>query len=419
MTARRGGYGPGGQASGYATVRPGAHLFYWLYFARGGTSPAPDRPLVVWLEGGPGAAASSYGNFGKLGPLDPSGAPRNSTWVNDVNLLFVDSPVGTGYSYVDSADALARTNHQTSLDLVELMRQLLDRIPTLRTSPLYVFGESYGGKVAAEFARCLYREIASGRLSANLKGVVMGDSWLSGVDHVESWPPYLFHLGLLDSRGRRELAAAAARARAAADAGEWRYATSLWSSAWTLMSNMTEGVNIYNFLAPVRSDGKKGGKPDVPRGSAALMNGAVREALGVPDTVVHLNDNSQVFMAQYDEFMQPATEAVEGLLRETDLTVLVYAGQCDVFTNMAGTMSWLERLSWPLAGAFLEAPRSPLLVDGEVAGALRRAGRLTALWVHRAGHMVANDYPAAAAAILRLVTETDTETGTANDTGHN
>lgn len=77
--------------------------------------------------------------------------------VDDVNLMFVDSPVATGYSYVDSAAALARTNRQTSLDLVELMRQVLDRLPDLRTVPLYIFGESYGGKVAAEFGLCLYR----------------------------------------------------------------------------------------------------------------------------------------------------------------------------------------------------------------------------------------------------------------------
>ncbi|XP_052128742.1 retinoid-inducible serine carboxypeptidase-like isoform X2 [Frankliniella occidentalis] len=350
----------------------------------------------------------------RAGPAPPP--PRTATlaswgrWTPRGGRATPAGPVATGYSYVDSAAALARTNRQTSLDLVELMRQVLDRLPDLRTVPLYIFGESYGGKVAAEFGLCLYREIANGRLAANLKGVVMGDSWLSGVDHVESWSPYLFHLGLLDSRGKSQLAAAAARARAAAEAGEWRYATSLWSSTWTMMSNLTEGVNIYNFMVPAKADGKKGGKPAVPCGSAELMNGEVRRALGLPSTVLHQNDNSQVFVAQYDEFMKPATEAMEGLLGQTDLDVLVYAGQCDVFTNMAGTMAWLDRLSWPLAEAFRAAPRSPLIVGGEVAGALRRVGRLTALWVHRAGHMVATDYPAAAAAILKLATNSSTPT---------
>lgn len=60
---------------------------------------------------------------------------------------------------------------------------------------------------------------------------------------------------MLDGRGRDLLAAAAARVRDAADEARWRDATSLWSEAWTLMASLTEGVNIYNVLAPVEADG--------------------------------------------------------------------------------------------------------------------------------------------------------------------
>ena len=69
------------------TVRDGAHLFYWLYYADGGNAPA-GRPLVIWLEGGPGASSTSYGNFGKLGPLDPSSRPRTSTWVGGAEAVY-------------------------------------------------------------------------------------------------------------------------------------------------------------------------------------------------------------------------------------------------------------------------------------------------------------------------------------------
>lgn len=71
--------------------------------------------------------------------------------------MFVDSPVGTGYSYVDNVTALARTNRQTSIDLVEMTRQFLIKYPQFREIPVYIFGESYGGKVAAEFALYLYQ----------------------------------------------------------------------------------------------------------------------------------------------------------------------------------------------------------------------------------------------------------------------
>lgn len=405
--ARR-GYGAGGQEYGYVDVRPDAHLFYWLYYAQGGDAPAGPwaaRPLVVWLEGGPGASSTSYGSFGKLGPLGPDALPRNFTWVSSVNLLFVDSPVGTGYSYVDKASALASSNRQTAEDLVEMTRRFLERHPQFRTTPWYVFGESYGGKVAAEFALCLYEEIAAGRLSVDFKGVVMGDSWLAGVGHVESWAPYLYQAGMVDSRGRDQLAESAARVRAATEAAQWQYATTLWSAAWQLMTALTEGVNIYDVLAPIKTDGGGGGKPVVPCGSFELMNGDVKRALAIPDAVTHHNDNSPVFSAQYAEFMQPATSIVEQLLTRTNVSVTVYAGQRDVFTNIPGTMEWLDRLRWPLADRFREAPRVRLSVDGEVAGSVKQAGTLAAIRVYRAGHMVAIDYPAAAAEILRFVTK--------------
>ncbi|XP_034242408.1 retinoid-inducible serine carboxypeptidase-like [Thrips palmi] len=288
-----------------------------------------------------------------------------------------------------------------------MTRRFLEQYPHFQGVPWYIFGESYGGKVAAEFALRLCEEIEAGRLSANFKGVVMGDSWLSGVAHVDSWAPYLFQMGMVDSRDRDQLAEAAARVRAAAEAAQWQYATTLWSAAWQLMTTLTEGVNIYDVLAPIKSEGGKGGKPVVPCGSFEMMNGDVKRALAVPDAVTHLNDNSAVFSAQYAEFVQPATGTVEQLLRRTNLSVTVYAGQRDVFTNIPGTMAWVESLRWPLADTFRAAPKTRLSVDGEVAGSVKQAGTLTAIRVYRSGHVIALDYPAAALAILRLVTQCD------------
>lgn len=35
----------------YVDVRPGAHMFYWLYEA----ATPEQQPLVMWLQGGPGS----------------------------------------------------------------------------------------------------------------------------------------------------------------------------------------------------------------------------------------------------------------------------------------------------------------------------------------------------------------------------
>ena len=52
--------------------------------------------------------------------------PNVASWLNDTNLWFVDNPVGTGYSYVESNDAYARNVETIASDLVELSIQVSD-----------------------------------------------------------------------------------------------------------------------------------------------------------------------------------------------------------------------------------------------------------------------------------------------------
>ena len=73
-----------------------------------------NAPLVVWLQGGPGASStgphsfsafclrsfliqyvSGFGNFLEVGPLDVNLKPRAINWVQSANVLFIDNPVGT------------------------------------------------------------------------------------------------------------------------------------------------------------------------------------------------------------------------------------------------------------------------------------------------------------------------------------
>ena len=82
-----------------------------------------------------------------MGPLDWSLQPRPSTWLNaPVNLLFVDSPVGAGYSYVDDVSALPKNNTDIAADLVALLMGVFAAHPELRTAPFHVFTESYGAR---------------------------------------------------------------------------------------------------------------------------------------------------------------------------------------------------------------------------------------------------------------------------------
>jgi carboxypeptidase C (cathepsin A) len=63
----------------------------------------------MWLNGGPGSS-SQLGNFMELGPywIIPNetehpyqAVPNKYAWTKNYNVMFVDQPVGTGFSYAD------------------------------------------------------------------------------------------------------------------------------------------------------------------------------------------------------------------------------------------------------------------------------------------------------------------------------
>lgn len=182
------GFGPGEQEWDFVQVRPGAHMFWWLFYTTADVITPSDQPLIIWLQGGPGASSTGFGNFLELGPLDIRLRPRNFTWVKDYNVLFIDIPVGTGFSNVNSSSALATNNTQISLDLMECLKAFHKKLPEFENTPLYLAGESYGGKIAVEFAQLSNN---AGGQALNLKAIILLDSWISPIDSVLAWAPYL------------------------------------------------------------------------------------------------------------------------------------------------------------------------------------------------------------------------------------
>lgn len=89
----RDGVGEGKQDWGYVEVRKGAHMFWWLYYTTNqDVSSYLEKPLVIWLQGGPGGSSTGYGNFEEIGPYDVNLKPRDHTWVRPICLYALGSP---------------------------------------------------------------------------------------------------------------------------------------------------------------------------------------------------------------------------------------------------------------------------------------------------------------------------------------
>ena len=101
--------------SGFLTVNKalGSNMFFWFFPAE---RRANEAPVVLWLQGGPGAS-SMYGLFSENGPyvcVDGKVSPRKYSWSRQYNLLYIDNPVGAGYSFTERDEGYARNETQAS-----------------------------------------------------------------------------------------------------------------------------------------------------------------------------------------------------------------------------------------------------------------------------------------------------------------
>ncbi|XP_062140043.1 retinoid-inducible serine carboxypeptidase-like isoform X4 [Drosophila sulfurigaster albostrigata] len=400
-TARR-GFGPGEQDWDHVEVRKGAHLFYWLYYTTANVSSFEERPLVIWLQGGPGLASTGSGCFKQLGPIDIEGQPRASNWVQHMNVLFIDSPVGTGFSYVESFGEYPQNNTQIALDLVTLMSDFLRSHPEFQSVPLHIFSESYGGKMAPEFALELYLAHQRGEVQCQLKSVVVGNPFTSPMDTFLSYAPYLLQMGIVDHDGYTQIKGATDELSRLISAGEMEKAIIQNTEFLNMIEKITSKIFIYNIQRRRHVDDAPGYSTD-PKMFDFMVNN-VTTALNLTHMAKWRELNKLVFYNLRFDIFKPAVHIVTRLLDETPLRVGVYSGVLDFMCATPGTVNWINRMSWRHKQEYVDATRKPFRSDGFLEGYEKQGGNFSMFWVLRAGHMVQQDNLVAMSHILREFT---------------
>ena len=76
---------------------------------------------------------------------------RATGWNNLYNMLYIDQPVGTGFSFTGNDAGYANNNEELASDLYEFMIQFYTMFPYLVANELYFVGESYAGKYYTRF----------------------------------------------------------------------------------------------------------------------------------------------------------------------------------------------------------------------------------------------------------------------------
>ncbi|KAG5629603.1 hypothetical protein H5410_001320 [Solanum commersonii] len=145
------------QHSGYIVTNSqhGRALFY--YFVEADSENAASLPLTLWLNGGPGCSSVGYGAFMEHGPFRPgkdgSLIKNNFSWNLESNMLYVDSPIGVGFSYSNtSSDNINWDDTATAKENLQFILKWFKKFPQYRNSDVYLTGESYAGHYIPQFA---------------------------------------------------------------------------------------------------------------------------------------------------------------------------------------------------------------------------------------------------------------------------
>ncbi|KAI7730816.1 hypothetical protein M8C21_023194, partial [Ambrosia artemisiifolia] len=110
--------------------------------------------LMLWLTGGPGCPSITgllyengsiqFEDMYYIGSL-PTLTLTPYSWTKMASILFLDSPVGTGFSYGRTIRASHSTDIQLCDNAYEFMRKWFEIHPEFNSNPFYVAGDSYSG----------------------------------------------------------------------------------------------------------------------------------------------------------------------------------------------------------------------------------------------------------------------------------
>ncbi|XP_023642300.1 serine carboxypeptidase-like 7 isoform X3 [Capsella rubella] len=170
--------------TGYIGVGEEEEVQLFYYFIKSERNPEED-PLLLWLSGGPGCSSIS-GLLYENGPVTvkhevyngtlPSLVSTTYSWTKISSILYLDQPVGTGFSYSRTPFVNKPSDSGEAKRIHEFLHKWLGRHQEFLSNPFYVGGDSYSGKIIP----ALVQEISKGNYLCckppiNLQGYVLGN----------------------------------------------------------------------------------------------------------------------------------------------------------------------------------------------------------------------------------------------------
>lgn len=240
--------------SGFFTVDEecDSNMFFWFFPSQ---FEFESRPVTLWLQGGPGSS-SLFGLFIENGPyeltLDGELKLREYTWNRETSVIYLDNPVGTGYSFAKGLECYSRNQTHMAKNALNALEQFFQLFPELLKNKFFIFGESYAGK----YIPALGNAIKEGPTTIkNFEGFGIGNGLIDPINQ-SNYSKLYYELGLIDNKTKNEMAQIESNIQAAILKGNYTEAFILRNDK-LLNETFAQRSGFKSFYNLLYSKGKK------------------------------------------------------------------------------------------------------------------------------------------------------------------
>lgn len=332
------------------------------------------------------------GNFFELGPWRVSHKqnvehimlePNSGSWNRLFGLLFLDNPIGVGFSIASTPEEIPRNQHTVAKHLFAAITSFVALDSSFKSRPIYFTGESYAGKYVPAIGYYILKKNSQLPASkrVNLAGVAIGNGLTDPITQVATHAVNAYFSGLINEKQKTQLEKLQSEAVVLTKNGSWTKATDARNGLLHLLQTMTGLATLYDFrrLIPYETS----------LVATFLQHPDVKKSLGVNESMVYEECSDVVGTALHEDVMKSVKYMVEYLVKNSK--VLLYQGQCDLRDGVVSTEAWVKKMKWAGIGKFMEAERKVWRVNGELAGYVQKWGSLSHAVVLGAGHLVPTD----------------------------
>ncbi|KAL4247232.1 Carboxypeptidase [Abortiporus biennis] len=405
--------------TGYVDVEA-KHFFFYFFESR----HKPDEDdVILWMNGGPGCSGT-FGLFMELGPCRV--ISQNETrfnpysWTEHANMIFIDQPVGAGFSYADYGEYVSTTDEAAD-DFASFIAIFFEQFTKFRGRAFHLAGESYGGRFIPVFASRIHDRNAqlakAGLTPINLKSIMIGNGCTDNMSMLPSYydlqclpvsvPPVTdiaTCVGIKNILPRcnkwlKESCVDMFDMINCRAAYSWCRAAIGGSFDWNKtnpydMSKSCEG-NLFDDLC----------YPITKNISSYLNQPQIQRIIGIDPTSPKANFSScdEKISADFGSNLDsvfPTQLYIEALLHR-GVKVLIYVGANDWLCNWVGNERMTLNLQWAGQKEFINEPLKEWSIDVQIVGKFRHHGLLTFVTLDGAGHFAPYDKPITALEIVK------------------